>query len=89
MCAHDCAIDKGLPVMKKTVGVGGSIIINMNKHLISENTPDGFENCALLTALRQAMGRGCEIGSSIWHTYSWNEDTEMWVIEWPEEKNWD
>eukprot|EP00957_Ditylum_brightwellii_P009248 699719-Ditylum_brightwellii.AAC.1 len=58
----------------------------MNKHLISENTPDGFENCVVLTALRQAVGRGGKIGSSIWHTCSWNDDTEMWEIEWSEEK---
>ena len=32
------------------------------------------------------MGRGGEIGSSIWHTCSWNDDTEMWEIEWAEEK---
>eukprot|EP00957_Ditylum_brightwellii_P061204 4644117-Ditylum_brightwellii.AAC.1 len=72
MCAYVAAIEKGLPVVKKTVGI--------------ENTPGGFENCAVLTALRQAVGHGGEIGSSIWHTHSWNDDTEMWEIEWPEEK---
>eukprot|EP00957_Ditylum_brightwellii_P034818 2638408-Ditylum_brightwellii.AAC.1 len=56
MQTYVAAIDKGLPVVKKTVGVGQSIITEMNKHLIIQNTPGGFENCAALTALRQAVG---------------------------------
>eukprot|EP00957_Ditylum_brightwellii_P100636 7670626-Ditylum_brightwellii.AAC.1 len=36
--------------------------------------------------LRQAVGRGSEIGSSMWRTSSFNHDTEQWELDWPEEK---
>ena len=36
--------------------------------------------------LRQAVGHGGEVGSSIWKSCSFNHDTEQWELEWPEEK---
>ena len=72
--------------MKETVGVRRRIIIKTNKHFIKKDSPYGFEYIYLFTALRQVVGHGSEVRSSIWHSCSWNNSIEMWEIEWPEEK---
>eukprot|EP00957_Ditylum_brightwellii_P176315 13425753-Ditylum_brightwellii.AAC.1 len=58
----------------------------MNKYFFKLDTPDGYENHAVLTALRQAVGCGDEVGFTIWQSCYWNHDTKHWKMEWPEEK---
>ena len=86
MRAYCKAIEKGESVTSDTLPVVRENIIAMNRHFIQKDDPGSFEKQAVLTALRQAVGRGGEIGTSIWKTCSWNIETEMLEIEWPEEK---
>ena len=86
MLTYVDAINKGVTVKKKTVGVGRQIIIKMNTHFIKHDSTDGFENRAVLTALRQDEGRGSEVGSYIWNSCSWHHDTDMREIEQSEKK---
>ena len=65
MRTYVSAIYKGVAVVKRTVGVGRQIIIKMNADFFKQDSPDGFENRALLTALRQSVRHVSEIGSSI------------------------
>eukprot|EP00957_Ditylum_brightwellii_P123371 9406899-Ditylum_brightwellii.AAC.1 len=58
MCTYVEAISKGLTVVKKTIPVGCKVVIAANKHFIKCDTADGYENHAVLTALRQAVGHG-------------------------------
>ena len=37
MCNHVAAIDKGVTVVKKIVGIGRRIIIKMNTHFIKQD----------------------------------------------------
>ena len=71
-------IEKGLTVVKKTVGVGSQIIIKINTHFIKQDSPDRFYHRYVLIALRQAMGCGSEFISYIWHSCFCNHNTEMW-----------
>eukprot|EP00957_Ditylum_brightwellii_P125232 9546526-Ditylum_brightwellii.AAC.1 len=80
------AISKGLAVVKKTVPVGCKVVIVMNKHFIKCDTIDGYENRAVLTALRQAVRHGGKVGLTIWQNCYWNHYTEHRKMEWPEEK---
>ena len=80
MRTYVSAIYKGVAVVKRTVGVGRQIIIKMNADFFKQDSPDGFENRALLTALRQSVRHVSEIGSSIWNNFSWNNNTEIWEI---------
>ena len=80
MRTYVAAIYKGVAVVKKTVGVGRQIIIKMNTDFFKQDSPDGFENRALLTSLRQSVRHVSEVGSSIWNNFSWNNDTEIWEI---------
>eukprot|EP00957_Ditylum_brightwellii_P041019 3106132-Ditylum_brightwellii.AAC.1 len=80
------AISKGLVVVKKTVPVGRKVVIAINKHFIKCDTVDGYENHAVSTALRQAVGCNCKVGSTIRQSCYWNHDTKHWEMEWPEEK---
>eukprot|EP00957_Ditylum_brightwellii_P148990 11343798-Ditylum_brightwellii.AAC.1 len=70
------AISKGLAVVKKTVYVGCKAVIAINKHFIKCDSADGYENRVVLTALRQAVGRGGNVGSTIWQSCYWNHDTK-------------
>ena len=85
---HTCvaAIDKGVTVLKKKVGVGHQIITKVNTQLIKHDSPGGFDNRYAWTAPIQALGRGGEVRSSIWNSCSWNHNTEMWEIKWPKGK---
>eukprot|EP00957_Ditylum_brightwellii_P083388 6338879-Ditylum_brightwellii.AAC.1 len=58
----------------------------MNKHFIKFDTADGYENHAVLTALRKAVGRGGKVRSTIWQSCYWNHNTTHREMEWPEEK---
>eukprot|EP00957_Ditylum_brightwellii_P120282 9177630-Ditylum_brightwellii.AAC.1 len=58
MHTYDEAISKDLVVVKKTVPVGCKVVIAMNKHFIKCDTADSYENRAVSTALRQAVGCG-------------------------------
>eukprot|EP00957_Ditylum_brightwellii_P178792 13619113-Ditylum_brightwellii.AAC.1 len=80
------AIEHGETVCKKTLAVGKALIIGMCKHLMSLNIPEAYESQAVLSILRQAVGRVGKVGSSIWKTCFFNHDTEQWELEWPEEK---
>eukprot|EP00957_Ditylum_brightwellii_P011708 884510-Ditylum_brightwellii.AAC.1 len=42
------------------------------------NKSECYENRAVMAMLRQALGRGGEIGSSVWWTSSFNHDTKQW-----------
>ena len=55
-------IDKGGGVLKKTVSIGNHIIIKTNTIFIKQNSPNGFENRAVLIALSQAVGHCIEVG---------------------------
>eukprot|EP00957_Ditylum_brightwellii_P186195 14174240-Ditylum_brightwellii.AAC.1 len=79
-------VSKGLAVMKKTVSMGCKVVIAVNKYLTKCDTPEGYENHAVLTALRQAVECGGNIGLTIWQSSYWNHDTKHWEMEWPEEK---
>jgi hypothetical protein len=86
MRATVAAIERGEQVNKKTLSVGRQIIIYVTRHLLKQDKAESYENRAVLAILRQAVGRGGEIGSSVWCTSSFNLDTEQWELEWPEEK---
>ena len=77
MRTYVAAIDKGVTVVKKIVGVGRHIIIKMNTHFIKQESPYWFKNRSVLTALRQAVGCGSEVGSYIGYSCYWYHDTEM------------
>eukprot|EP00957_Ditylum_brightwellii_P017122 1290806-Ditylum_brightwellii.AAC.1 len=61
-------ISKGLIVVKKTVPIGCKVVIAMSKHFTKCDTADGYENHAVLTALRQAVGHSGKVGSTIWQS---------------------
>ena len=61
-------IDKGVTVVNNTVGVGRHIIIKINKNFVKKDSPDGFQNRSVMTSLRQEVGRGSEVGLSIWNS---------------------
>ena len=54
--------------MKNTVGVGRQIIIKINTHFVKKYSPDGFQNRSVMISLRQEVGRGSEVGLSIWNS---------------------
>ena len=81
-----CKNQKFKRVQETTVSVWRHIKIKINTYLIKQDSPVGFENITLFTALRQAVGRSSKVGSSIWYSCSWNHNTEMWEIKWPKGK---
>eukprot|EP00957_Ditylum_brightwellii_P205302 15343287-Ditylum_brightwellii.AAC.1 len=60
------ANSKGLAVVKKIVHVGCKVVTAMNKYFIKSDTAEGYENHAVLTALRQAVGQSGKDRSTIW-----------------------
>ena len=75
MSTYISAIEKGVIVVKKRVGVGHHIIIKMNTYFIKQDSPDGFDNISVFKELRKAVGRVSEVGSSICNSCYCNHDT--------------
>eukprot|EP00957_Ditylum_brightwellii_P201677 15326706-Ditylum_brightwellii.AAC.1 len=47
------------------VPLGFKVIIAMNKYFSKSDNLEAYENCAVLTALREGVGHGGEVGSTI------------------------
>eukprot|EP00957_Ditylum_brightwellii_P051213 3882531-Ditylum_brightwellii.AAC.1 len=82
MRAAVAAIEQVEEVNSKTLSVGKHITVEITCYLLKQDKSKCYENRAVLAMLRQAVGRGREIGSSVWHTSSFNYDTEQWELEW-------
>ena len=86
MRATVAAIERGEDVCSKTLSVGRHITVEITRYLLKQDKSECYENRAVLAMLRQAVGRGGEIGSFVWQTSSFNHDTEQWELDWPKEK---
>eukprot|EP00957_Ditylum_brightwellii_P104406 7951783-Ditylum_brightwellii.AAC.1 len=86
MRATVAAIEQGEEVSSKTLSVERHITVKITHYLLKQDKSECYENRAVLAMLRQAVGRGGEIDSSVWRTSSFNYDTEQWELEWLKEK---
>eukprot|EP00957_Ditylum_brightwellii_P179080 13642075-Ditylum_brightwellii.AAC.1 len=77
MRATVAAIEQGEDINSKALSIGRHITVKITCYLLKQDKSECYENMAVLAMLRQAVGRGGEIGSSLWQTSSFNYDTEQ------------
>eukprot|EP00957_Ditylum_brightwellii_P176587 13449480-Ditylum_brightwellii.AAC.1 len=78
MRATVAVIEQGEGVCSKALSVGRHITVEITRYLLKQDKSECYKNMAVLAILRQAVGRGDDIGSSVWQTSSFNYDTEQW-----------
>eukprot|EP00957_Ditylum_brightwellii_P099086 7546713-Ditylum_brightwellii.AAC.1 len=62
------AIEGREDINSKTLNVGRHITVEITCYLLKQDKSECYKNRAVLVMLRQAVGRGGEIGSSVWWT---------------------
>eukprot|EP00957_Ditylum_brightwellii_P194034 14777550-Ditylum_brightwellii.AAC.1 len=72
------AIEQGEDVSSKTLSVERHITVKITRYFLKQDKSECYKNRVVFAMLRQAVGRGGEIGSSVWRTSSFNHDTEQW-----------
>eukprot|EP00957_Ditylum_brightwellii_P100435 7655648-Ditylum_brightwellii.AAC.1 len=65
MHATVTAIEQGKEIYSKTLNVGRNITVEITRYLLKQDKYECYESRAVLAMLRQAVGRGDEIGSSV------------------------
>ena len=83
---HVAEVKRGLAITAKSKCIRRKLLSDIVTHVLKENSSEAYLNRAVLTVLRQAMGRGGEVSTATWDSVSWDSNGEMLVMDWREVK---